>query len=723
MKQSIAIIGNAGIGKSQVAKRYSEIYKENYDIVWWLDSEKNLADQIKNLAYEWNKFHKNNENQINLYLKNEEIIKQLKEQLRVTNLNWLLIFDNVTDKDTVIGYFPQKHNGFGHILVTSKNSNSWGNIMKLDKFTRNESVALLSKITNSKEKQELNHLANALNDFPLAIVQAASYIKSHPTLSIEEYTNLFINKREELWAEEEKIKDKHLAFDNYKFTVQTTMSLTIKEIKKQLPEAFDLLVFCSYLNSKNLPVDLLKQYLINKNKNNLLEQDEIIANLIKYSLISVNEEISESKNKTFTIHEMTQLATQAILNNSQKTDHLKDSLKAAANFFSDKLDINLPLLFNHPYLLAHIQILINNAEKFDYNDDNLITLRLRELEYFLSGKRDFVFGGSLINKIEKKLKNISDINKCRFHLMKSVLFAWRDGDYQKAIDESLKALKLINDKQNMQEDLLMAYNRIIQCYNHLGDNKNALKYAILGENVLTNAKGYLGNKDAFYHSLAKIHMDEGNSTQALNYISKAISVLNERVINFMPSDITIYILEAEILIKDNKILEAKEKLEILHAKAKESLLTNHQFFSNIIIFKSYVDFLNGNSKAIEDLKQAQEKLKTLLDEKNYYRNRIISLSYTFLGEIYEAQKNDSNAIHEYLTCLQILKNLYSNLDNVHTVDLSDIYTKIAIISVKLQEPATAQEYLNFHRKNFGFEHKNTILITDFLINNGMKIEF
>jgi ABC-type polysaccharide/polyol phosphate transport system ATPase subunit len=36
----ISLVGSSGIGKTQLAKRYAEIYKQDYDIIWWIDSDK-----------------------------------------------------------------------------------------------------------------------------------------------------------------------------------------------------------------------------------------------------------------------------------------------------------------------------------------------------------------------------------------------------------------------------------------------------------------------------------------------------------------------------------------------------------------------------------------------------------------------------------------------------------------------------------------------------------
>jgi hypothetical protein len=192
-----------------LAKKYAKSYKGDYDLIWWIDSDKdkNIGEQLKQLASEWNNIHANKKQHINILLPREEIIRQLKERLRVTELNWLLIFDNAIDQNRIKNYFPDKHSikGYGHILITSKNPLSWNKVIELNKLTRPESIELLLKVTGEDDKLAAAKLADALEDFPLALVQATAHISSHPSINIEEYRELFLTKRKELWQKEEEL--------------------------------------------------------------------------------------------------------------------------------------------------------------------------------------------------------------------------------------------------------------------------------------------------------------------------------------------------------------------------------------------------------------------------------------------------------------------------------------------------------------------------------------
>ena len=56
-------------------------------------------------------------------------------------------------------------------------------------------------------------------------------------------------------------------------------------------------------------------------------------------------------------------------------------------------------------------------------------------------------------------------------------------------------------------------------------------------------------------------------------------------------------------------------------------------------------------------------------------------------------------------------------------DISDVYTRLAEISVKLQDQPMAQHYLDLHRKDFGYEHERTKEITKLMFEAKMQIDF
>lgn len=749
-QNTITLLGSSGIGKTQVAKRYAELHKQDYDIIWWIDSEKNIDDQFKNLAIAWNKIITVRDQEINTFLATEEIVKQVKDALRTTKLSWLLIIDNAADKTEVKNYLPEKHNGLGlgHVLITSKNPFAWSNIIKLDKFTRDEALELIIKISGKQNKQEAGDLAETLGDFPLALVQASAYIKSHPSLNIKEYKELFLTNRNNLW-QEEKSSVRHAAFDNYQSTDFTTFSLIISEIEKTNPESFQLLAFCAFLNNKNIPKTLIIQYLSDIGVIDKLRQEQIITNLLEYSLLTLQEskenfqyeylpkDYTEGLKLTFTIHEITQLAIQDYLNDNQKKICLETSLKSMIRFLPDKIDHLFPVIEETNFLLPHMRVLSANADKYSVYNNGSAMLKIRELEYVLSGKRNFADSNKLIQNIEDQLLKIPQDNLAlmRLHLMKGLYKVWHDFDYQGFVIESNKALELLDTLEGTDdEEYLMVYNRVIQSYILIGDKENALKYIKLGENLIKKAQGFLGNKDVFYHSLARYYMDDEQFDKAYYYVKKAIANKAKIKGKIMFGHLPLHVLACEIMIRGNKITETYKEANYLFKTIKEVIQDNDNLYmAHIMIFLGYSSFLknsktktNANTKTkcktdISLLIAGQKMLQRVLGEK-YNKNRHAAVGYTFLGDIYKKLGKNLRAHTEYVTAENTLNNLYGP-KKFRSSEGSDIYAKMAITNVQLADPLTAQKYLTKLQENFGYRNPKTIEVTNYLLEKGLAVGY
>ena len=244
--KKVAIVGGPGFGTSQIAKKYAQIYKHHYDLVWWFDVSRDIEEQMNNLAMEWNRNTIDNNLQINIHLPANRIVEQLKDRLRVTNLAWLLIFDDVMDENQIAAYLPENHNheGKGDVIIISTNLTAWQQIIKIDEFTPAESIELLTKITKENDLEDAALLADNLKNYPLAVAQAASYIKQHPGLNMKQYNQIFLNNRNELWKWSNSHKSKHQVLDNNDLNVYTTLFLSVEKLKAESPEAFHLLVLC-----------------------------------------------------------------------------------------------------------------------------------------------------------------------------------------------------------------------------------------------------------------------------------------------------------------------------------------------------------------------------------------------------------------------------------------------------------------------------------------------
>ncbi|WP_189133330.1 FxSxx-COOH system tetratricopeptide repeat protein [Wenjunlia tyrosinilytica] len=228
-----ALHGMGGVGKSQLAVEYVYRHQADYDVIWWIPSERKAqaAQALVELAQ-----------QMRLPVKGEanQAVPALREALRRGEPyeRWLLVFDNAESPDTVREFFPQ--GGSGSILVTSRNL-QWGSVarpLEVDVFAREESKSLLRRRDPGLTEEESERLAVALGDLPLAVEQAAAW-RAETGMPADEYLRLFEQKRTELLEVSPPL--------DYQLPVAAAWNVSLDQIELRNPAALQLLQVASFL--------------------------------------------------------------------------------------------------------------------------------------------------------------------------------------------------------------------------------------------------------------------------------------------------------------------------------------------------------------------------------------------------------------------------------------------------------------------------------------------
>jgi len=252
--------------------------------------------------------------------------------------NWAMIIDNADDSTILWGtskanysetsiqndsndsgglskYIPRGPNGF--ILYTTRTKDDAlrltgeGQVIKVSEMDEEDLKSLLrSKLKNETfSDNDLARLITTLDRLPLAIVQAASFIR-HKSWSITQYLANF-EAEGSVWSSGPLLHDfRDKTRDNAgRNPVFRTWIITMKQLEELEPKAADLLRLMSCYNRQDIPHDLL----LGPDSNSIGYQEEkanknyylamSISTLLSYSFLTVSE---GPRGQRYTLHRLVQ---------------------------------------------------------------------------------------------------------------------------------------------------------------------------------------------------------------------------------------------------------------------------------------------------------------------------------------------------------------------------------------------------------------------------------
>ncbi|KAI9668495.1 MAG: hypothetical protein M1829_005373 [Trizodia sp. TS-e1964] len=287
--RSAAIWGLGGSGKTQVVLEYAyRLHDKTSCSIYWIhsDSEARFTQDYTKLA---------TKAKISPNIKGQDLLRAVQEWIEQQK-NWLLVLDNADDLEifkspysdcqdppqknlNLLQYVPKARTGT--VIWTSRDGGILGSI--LDSF-RGVEVGIMSgqeafelfqslcgRSSTSKPSQEEVQLLDLLEGLPLAISQAAAYIRK---------TNISIKRYLKILTESESRQSKLLSQefqDVYRSdvpnSVMHTWQISMKQIAKESPTAEWILNIIAFLDNKGIPFELIK-HAARFNPNENKEEDE-----------------------------------------------------------------------------------------------------------------------------------------------------------------------------------------------------------------------------------------------------------------------------------------------------------------------------------------------------------------------------------------------------------------------------------------------------------------
>ncbi|WP_342267916.1 hypothetical protein [Candidatus Tisiphia endosymbiont of Empis tessellata] len=89
-----SVVGISGMGKTQLTRMYSYENKQNYDIIWFIDCNLDINEELLKLVKTINSTFKSNLISEDITLVKKELMAYLSSKDK-----WLLVFDNLKIKE------------------------------------------------------------------------------------------------------------------------------------------------------------------------------------------------------------------------------------------------------------------------------------------------------------------------------------------------------------------------------------------------------------------------------------------------------------------------------------------------------------------------------------------------------------------------------------------------------------------------------------------------
>jgi tetratricopeptide (TPR) repeat protein len=281
----VALVGLAGVGKTQLAVEYAYVAKAAYDLVWWIRAEDlsvALIDMAQLAA----------EPALGLGISGElapqEAVRALGRWLQRHD-RWLLILDNLEDPTQLSVLLPPTVGG--DVLVTSRYGSDWKGAAEpvaVEPLGSEDAARFLLARSGEQDRSAAVALAEVLGGLSLALEQAAAFVAEANIFTLADYRDAFATRSAELLKLGRPADHEH--------GLDVVFSLLVERLRAESSAAVELLCLVAFVASDDLPWKVLAEHVdvlpavLSVAAADPLELPAVVRALRRYSLIKTANE-------------------------------------------------------------------------------------------------------------------------------------------------------------------------------------------------------------------------------------------------------------------------------------------------------------------------------------------------------------------------------------------------------------------------------------------------
>ncbi len=237
--RTVVLCGLGGAGKTSVAVEYAHRHLAGVGVAWQLAAEDAtvLAAGFAELAAQLG---------ARGLADVRDSVASVHAVLAGFSAPWLLLFDNAADLASLAAFLPPA--GPGQVLITSQNPHWPSQPMDVPVLDPDVAAAFLISRTGDPDRTAARDLAGALGGLPLALEQAAAYIRA-TGLTLARYLSVFRNRAADLLTRGQAA--------GHPASVAATLGLALSRLEDEAPPAAGLLQLLACLAPEPVPLALL----------------------------------------------------------------------------------------------------------------------------------------------------------------------------------------------------------------------------------------------------------------------------------------------------------------------------------------------------------------------------------------------------------------------------------------------------------------------------------